>query len=176
MNSYKISWSWIHMWHFMTYEFIYEFMYMKNIVKSYLNSGVPRFQMLNLNWWCAACSGEIYGSESALKSQRGRWDSVWDARRRGEWWTAGRCEWLGQGRVSRLAAARDQWLGSHWVTPAARAWVTVTPSRAMAPEWQRTAASDGVPLREIDNLLGMSTGNLSFQHACMSLFVQLEQS
>ena len=45
MNSYKISWSWIHMWHFMTYEFIYEFMYMKNIVKSYLNSGVPRFQM-----------------------------------------------------------------------------------------------------------------------------------
>ena len=45
MNSYKISWSWIHMWHFMTYEFIYEFMYMKNIVKSYLNSGVSRFQM-----------------------------------------------------------------------------------------------------------------------------------
>ena len=45
MNSYKISWSWIHMWHFMTYEFIYEFMYMKNIVKSYLNSCVPRFQM-----------------------------------------------------------------------------------------------------------------------------------
>ena len=31
--------------HFMTYEFIYEFMYMKNIVKSYLNSGVSRFQM-----------------------------------------------------------------------------------------------------------------------------------
>ena len=31
--------------HFMTYEFIYEFMYMKNIVKSYLNSCVPRFQM-----------------------------------------------------------------------------------------------------------------------------------
>ena len=31
----------------MTYEFIYEFMYMKNIVKSYLNSGVPRFQMLD---------------------------------------------------------------------------------------------------------------------------------
>ena len=29
----------------MTYEFIYEFMYMKNIVKSYLNSCVPRFQM-----------------------------------------------------------------------------------------------------------------------------------
>ena len=29
----------------MTYEFIYEFMYMKNIVKSYLNSGVSRFQM-----------------------------------------------------------------------------------------------------------------------------------
>ena len=33
------------MQHFMTYEFIYEFMYMKNIVKSYLNSGVSRFQM-----------------------------------------------------------------------------------------------------------------------------------
>ena len=30
----------------MTYEFIYEFMYMKNIVKSYLNSGVSRFQMV----------------------------------------------------------------------------------------------------------------------------------
>ena len=30
----------------MTYEFIYEFMYMKNIVKTYLNSGVPRFQMI----------------------------------------------------------------------------------------------------------------------------------
>ena len=29
----------------MTYEFIYEFMYMKNIVKSYLKSCVPRFQM-----------------------------------------------------------------------------------------------------------------------------------
>ena len=50
--------SWIHIWihdnefiydfimlHFMTYEFIYEFMYVKNIVKSYLNSCVPRFQM-----------------------------------------------------------------------------------------------------------------------------------
>ena len=45
MNSYTISWSWIHMRHFMTYEFIYEFMYMKNIVKSYLKSCVPRFQM-----------------------------------------------------------------------------------------------------------------------------------
>ena len=33
------------MLHFMTYEFIYEFMYMKNIVKSYLKSCVPRFQM-----------------------------------------------------------------------------------------------------------------------------------
>ena len=31
--------------HFMTYEFIFEFMYMKNIVKSYLKSCVPRFQM-----------------------------------------------------------------------------------------------------------------------------------
>ena len=30
----------------MTYEFIYEFMYMKNIVKSYLNSCVLRFQMM----------------------------------------------------------------------------------------------------------------------------------
>ena len=29
----------------MTYEFIFEFMYMKNIVKSYLKSCVPRFQM-----------------------------------------------------------------------------------------------------------------------------------
>ena len=34
------------MQHFMTYEFIYEFMYMKNIVKSYLKSRVPRFQIL----------------------------------------------------------------------------------------------------------------------------------
>ena len=32
----------------MTYEFIYEFMYMKNIVKSYLNSCVPRFQMMTV--------------------------------------------------------------------------------------------------------------------------------
>ena len=31
--------------HFMTYEFIHKFMHMKNIVKSYLNSCVPRFQM-----------------------------------------------------------------------------------------------------------------------------------
>ena len=31
--------------HFMTYEFMYEFMYMKNIVKLYLKSCVPRFQM-----------------------------------------------------------------------------------------------------------------------------------
>ena len=38
--------------HFMTYEFIYEFMYMKNIVKSYLKSCVPRFQMeILLNFW-----------------------------------------------------------------------------------------------------------------------------
>ena len=37
------------MQHFMTYEFIYEFMYMKNIVKSYLNSCVPRFQMSKLD-------------------------------------------------------------------------------------------------------------------------------
>ena len=29
----------------MTYEFIYEFMDMENIVKSYLKSCVPRFQM-----------------------------------------------------------------------------------------------------------------------------------
>ena len=29
----------------MTYELIYEFMYMKNIVKSYLKSCVPRFQI-----------------------------------------------------------------------------------------------------------------------------------
>ena len=36
------------MQHFMTYEFIYEFMYMKNIVKSYLNSGVSRFQMVGV--------------------------------------------------------------------------------------------------------------------------------
>ena len=34
------------MLHFMTYEFIYEFMYMKNIVKSYLKSCVPRFQIV----------------------------------------------------------------------------------------------------------------------------------
>ena len=33
------------MQHFKTYEFVYEFMYMKNIVKSYLKSSVPRFQM-----------------------------------------------------------------------------------------------------------------------------------
>ena len=30
----------------MTYEFIYEFIYTKNIVKSYLNSCVPRLQMI----------------------------------------------------------------------------------------------------------------------------------
>ena len=29
----------------MTYEFIYEFMYLKNIVKSYLKSCIPSFQM-----------------------------------------------------------------------------------------------------------------------------------
>ena len=29
----------------MTYEFRYAFMYMKNTVKSYMKSGVPRFQM-----------------------------------------------------------------------------------------------------------------------------------
>ena len=32
MNSCKISWSWIHMRYFMTYEFIHEFMYLKNKV------------------------------------------------------------------------------------------------------------------------------------------------
>ena len=36
MNSYEISWAWIHRGHFITCEFIYEFMYMKNDVKSYL--------------------------------------------------------------------------------------------------------------------------------------------
>ena len=41
MNPNKISWSWIHMLHFMTYEFRYEFMCTKNIVKSYLKSWVP---------------------------------------------------------------------------------------------------------------------------------------
>ena len=41
MNSCKISWSWIHMLHFMTYEFRYVFIYMKNIVKSYMKSAVP---------------------------------------------------------------------------------------------------------------------------------------
>ena len=30
---------------FLTYEFRYEFMYMTNIVKSYLEACVPRFQM-----------------------------------------------------------------------------------------------------------------------------------
>ena len=45
MNSYMISWSWIHMQHFMTYQFTYEFLCMKNILKSYLKSCVPRFQM-----------------------------------------------------------------------------------------------------------------------------------
>ena len=34
---------------FLTYEFRYEFMYMKNIVKSYMKSGVPRFQMMPVN-------------------------------------------------------------------------------------------------------------------------------
>ena len=38
MNSCKISWSWI--------QFTNEFMYMKNIVKSYPGSCVPRFQMI----------------------------------------------------------------------------------------------------------------------------------
>ena len=33
------------MLHAMTYEFKYELMYMKNIVKSYLKSWVPRLQM-----------------------------------------------------------------------------------------------------------------------------------
>ena len=33
------------MLHFMTYEFRYKFMFMKNIVKSYMKSGAPRFQM-----------------------------------------------------------------------------------------------------------------------------------
>ena len=37
---------WIHMRHFMTFEFIFELMYMKNIVKSYLKSCMTRFQML----------------------------------------------------------------------------------------------------------------------------------
>ena len=31
--------------HFITYEFMYEFMHMKNTVKSYLKSCVPRSQM-----------------------------------------------------------------------------------------------------------------------------------
>ena len=51
---------WIHigfhdheLWHFMTYEFIYEFMYMKNTVKSYLKSCVPRFQMTPWQSCCA---------------------------------------------------------------------------------------------------------------------------
>ena len=51
MNSYSLiieSLWWIHMRHFMTYEFIYDFMYVKNIVKSYLKSCVPRFQMSSL--------------------------------------------------------------------------------------------------------------------------------
>ena len=30
----------------MTYEYIYEFTYMKNIMKSYLKSCVPRFHMI----------------------------------------------------------------------------------------------------------------------------------
>ena len=48
INSYKSSLSWIYIRHFMpvTYEFIYEFMYMKNIMKSYLISCVPRRQMV----------------------------------------------------------------------------------------------------------------------------------
>ena len=54
--------SWIHMQHFMTYEFIYEFMYMKNIVKSYLNSCVPRFQMttLGLHYKCTQMWEDIF--------------------------------------------------------------------------------------------------------------------
>ena len=65
MNSYKISWSWIHMWHFMTYEFIYEFMYMKNIVKSYLNSGVSRFQMTASA--PAAAAGRVSASDYLIR-------------------------------------------------------------------------------------------------------------
>ena len=43
------------MLHFMTYEFKYKFIYMNNIVKSYMKSGVSRFQMpvgrtSNLGW------------------------------------------------------------------------------------------------------------------------------
>ena len=53
----KISWSWIHMQHFMTYEFRYAFMYMKNIVKSYLKLWTPKFQM-NWNGYCEESSVE----------------------------------------------------------------------------------------------------------------------
>ena len=53
----------------MTYEFIYEYMYMKNIVKSYLNSCVPRFQMtpvLSLShtgtaWQCVPLRLAVWG-------------------------------------------------------------------------------------------------------------------
>ena len=44
----------------MTYEFIYDFMYMKNIVKSFLNSGVSRFQMSELT------SGQALHRQSQL--------------------------------------------------------------------------------------------------------------
>ena len=70
MNSYKISWSFIDMWHFMTCEIIYEFMYMKNILKSYLKirlkSCVPRFQMES--------DFILYVTHSSLS---GRWGCVY---------------------------------------------------------------------------------------------------
>ena len=39
MNSFMRSFSWLHMLHFMTYEYRYKFMYMKNITSSYMNQG-----------------------------------------------------------------------------------------------------------------------------------------
>ena len=48
----------------MTYEFIYEFMYMKKIVKSYLNSGVSRFQMYVVTFWYVSALKQVIDGSS----------------------------------------------------------------------------------------------------------------
>ena len=77
MKSYKISWSWIHMWHFMIYEFIYEFMYMKNFVKSFLKM-LKSFLAL-----CTRVPGgfSVFLSECVISAQtRSRVGTCWPRR------------------------------------------------------------------------------------------------
>ena len=71
-NSFQISWSWIHMLHFITYEFIWEFIYMKNTMKSYLISCVPRFQMHNLYPWLSSFKPESPAQALAAAGPPGR--------------------------------------------------------------------------------------------------------